>query len=74
VPAHVALVGTEPEVVPAAEVEETATAAEAESLEPVAVATEVEVAEASQNDGTPAEDEQPTAAADEPGEDENSAS
>ena len=37
VPAHVALVGTEPEeVVPAAEVEETATPAEAESLEPVA--------------------------------------
>ena len=44
VPAHVALVGTEPEVVPVAEVEETATSAEAESLEPVAVATEVEEA------------------------------
>ena len=37
VPAHQALIGTEPEeVVPAAEVEETATPTEAESLEPVA--------------------------------------
>ncbi|HUP33650.1 MAG TPA: transcription termination factor NusA [Gaiellaceae bacterium] len=40
VPAHQALVGTEPEVVPAAEVEETATPAEAEALEPVAEAEE----------------------------------
>ena len=36
VPAHQALVGTEPEEIPAAEVEEEATPAEAESLEPVA--------------------------------------
>ncbi|HUH14281.1 MAG TPA: transcription termination factor NusA [Gaiellaceae bacterium] len=41
VPAHQALIGTEPVEVPAAEVEETATPAEAETLEPVA-----EVAEA----------------------------
>jgi N utilization substance protein A len=74
VPAHVALVGTEPEVLPVAEVEETATAEEAESLEPVAVATEVEVAEAAQNDGAPAADEQLGADAAEPGEDESSAS
>jgi len=43
VPAHQALIGTEPEEVPAAEVEETATPAEAEALEPVA-----EVEEASE--------------------------
>ncbi len=43
VPAHQALIGTEPEeVVLAAEVEETATPAEAESLEPVAEVAEVE--------------------------------
>ncbi len=69
VPAHVALVGTEPEVVPVAEVEETATSAEAESLEPVAVATEVE--EAPQAEAAPVADEQQTA---ETGEDESPAS
>jgi N utilization substance protein A len=46
VPAHVALIGTEPEeTVPAAEVEETATPAEAESLEPVAQVAEAEEVE-----------------------------
>ena len=69
VPAHVALVGTEPEVVPVAEVEETATSAEAESLEPVAVATEVE--EAPQAEAAPVADDQQTA---ETGEDESPAS
>ena len=69
VPAHVALVGTEPEVVPAAEVEETATSAEAESLEPVAVATEVD--EAPEAEAAPVADEQQTA---ETGEDESPAS
>ncbi|MBA3475249.1 MAG: hypothetical protein H0T10_00660, partial [Actinobacteria bacterium] len=51
VPAHQALVGQEPEeVVPAAEVEGTATPAEVESLEPVA-----EVAPASSDDGSTVE-------------------
>jgi len=51
VPAHQALVGQEPEeVVPAAEVEGTATPAEAESLEPVA-----EVAAAPSDDGSTVE-------------------
>jgi N utilization substance protein A len=69
VPAHQALVGQEPEVVPVAEVEETATSAEAESLEPVAVATEVE--EAPEAEPAAVADEQQTA---ETGEDESSAS
>jgi len=56
VPAHQALVGTEPEeVVPAADAPETATPAEAESLEPVA---EVEEAPAEE---TPAEEPEPAA-------------
>jgi N utilization substance protein A len=82
VPAHVALVGTEPEVVPAAEVEETAPPAEAESLEPVAQVEDVEVEvedapevlaaeDAPGAELAPVVDEQPAA---EPGEDESPAS
>jgi transcription termination/antitermination protein NusA len=59
VPAHQALVGTEPVEAPAAEVEEVATAEEAVQLEPVA---EVEAAA----EETPAAAAEQTAAADEP--------
>ena len=76
---HQELVGQEPaEVVPAAEVEETATPAEAESLEPVA-AVKVETAEAEHAPETEAAEAEPEAASDiqpaaESGEDESSAS
>jgi N utilization substance protein A len=85
VPAHQAMIGQEPpEAVAVADVEETATPAEAESLEPVgavAVAveeapeveaeTEVEIDKAPEAEAAPLADEQPTA---EPGEDESAAS
>jgi N utilization substance protein A len=90
VPAHQEMVGQEPpEIVPAADVEETATPAEAESLEPVAavavaveepeteVEAEVEVHEVPEADVAPVIDEQPAAdesSTVEPGEDENTAS
>jgi len=79
VQAHQELVGQEPaEVVPAAAVEETATPAGAESLEPVA-AVEVEAAEAEHAPETEAAEAEPEAASDirptaESGEDESSAS
>ena len=81
VPAHVALVGQEPpEVVPAAEVEETATPTEAESLEPVAAVEELEAAapgegEADAEAEVEVEVEEAPAAlvAEQPGEDEPSA-
>jgi N utilization substance protein A len=72
VPAHQALVGQEPEeVVSAAEIEEAATPAEAESLEPVAVAVEAEVEDTPEAEAAPIADGQQTA---ETGEDESPAS
>ena len=85
VPAHQAMIGQEPpEAVAVAEVDETATPAEAESLEPVAAVAvaleeapeaeaqlEVEVEEVPEAEAAPLADEQPAA---EPGEDESAAS
>jgi N utilization substance protein A len=69
VPAHQAMIGQEPpEAVAVADVEETATPAEAESLEPVAA---VAVEEAPEAEALPLAEEEPAA---ESGEDENAAS
>src|SRR6187397_1172484 len=69
VPAHQAMIGQEPpEAIAVADVEETATPAEAESLEPVAA---VAVEEAPEAEALPLADEEPAA---ESGEDENAAS
>ena len=63
VPAHQAMVGTEPEeTVPAAEVEELATPAEAESLEPVAEVAEATVVEEEPEVAEEAVEEEPEAA------------